>query len=99
MFVEKLNSDDIKEYLIQNTECDNEIIVRHISGKTWQVLNYIENKNSGRKIKSINVDDFKLNYLYNKKWCKYLYKKFGKEYIEYYDKLYKIYDIPKLIVD
>lgn len=99
MFVERLNSNDIKEFLIQNTECRDDIHVKYVISKTWQVLNYVESKKSSKCIKNINVDDFKLNYLYNKKWCMYLYKKFGKEYLDYYNRLYKIYDIPKLIVD
>lgn len=96
MFAEKLTDKDVKKYLIEYTKCNFDVEVYFINGRTWRVMNYVEPNSSKKKIRNINLTDFNFDYIYNKKWCLYLYKLFGKEYLNEYNRLAPVYNMPNL---
>lgn len=96
MFIERLTSEDIKKYLVNNTPCDNDVEVIFSNGKSWRVLNYIETKRSGKRVGSIHLTDFNFNHIYNKNWCLYLYSLFGEEYLKHYEEIALKAGMPEL---
>jgi len=87
MFVERLTTDQIKNFLIQNTACKTDIEVEFLEGTLflYLVTNYQRFPNSKKKDRLITITDTSLTDIPDTTWCSYLYNIFGEEYMRWYE--------------
>lgn len=92
MFVEKLTTDQVEKFLIQNTACEEDIKVEFLEGTLFlcYVTNYKRFSHSKKQNRIITMTDHSLTDIYDDTtWCSYLYKIFGEEYMRWYEECQK----------
>lgn len=85
MFVERLTNEELRNFLIEQKSCDEDVKIEFFHGFLYHVDNFVRYKGAKKESRLLAITDFKFDYMADVKWLRYLYSIFGKEYMDYYD--------------